>query len=96
MEQRQEILDKITLLQIELDERLGNYASHGLDLSDEFERIQNNYSGTKECKCAICNGPVVVKSLLPITDEDEVGVICGFCSEGELGPKERKDRLWRK
>lgn len=38
-----EILNEITQLQIERDERLGNYASHSLDLSDEFERVQKYY-----------------------------------------------------
>ncbi len=42
-EGRKEILDKITQLQIERDERLGNYASHSLDLSDEYERVRNTY-----------------------------------------------------
>lgn len=42
--ERQEILDRITKLQIERGERECGYASHGLHLSDEFERVQNGYA----------------------------------------------------
>ena len=40
---RKEILQKITALQIERDECLGNYASHSLDLSDSFARARKRF-----------------------------------------------------
>lgn len=42
--ERNEILGEITRLQLERDERLGDYISHSLDLSDEFECVRASYS----------------------------------------------------
>ncbi len=39
MMKRNEILEKIQALHIERGERLGDMASHSLDLSDEYERV---------------------------------------------------------
>jgi hypothetical protein len=41
---RNELLDRITQLQIERDERQCDTASHHLQLSDEYKRSMDNYS----------------------------------------------------
>ena len=45
---------------------------------------------SKKCKCALCGGPAVVESLLPIADEDEIGVVCEECVKAYKEVKEVK------
>ena len=37
-------------------------------------------------KCAICDDPVEIESFVPFGPDDDIGVICDYCAEAELGP----------
>jgi hypothetical protein len=43
---RNKILNEITRVQIEYGENSGDYASHSMELSDEFERCTSRYHAT--------------------------------------------------